>query len=158
MNTGYAPVNGLRLYYEIHGEGEIPLVLIHGGGSTIPSTFGTILPLLSAKRKVIAVELQAHGRTGDRDAPESFEQDADDIAALLGYLKIDTADICGFSNGGTTTLHFALRHPAQARKVVVISANYQREGMIPGFFDGFPNATLENMPEALRTAYLTVNP
>ena len=158
MNTGYAPVNGLRLYYEIHGEGDVPLVLIHGGGSTIPSTFGVLLPLLSAKRKVIAVELQAHGRTSDRDAPETFEQDADDIAALLRYLQIDKADICGFSNGGTTTLHFAVRHADLARRIVVISAGYKRDGMIPGFFDGFPNATLRDMPEPLKATYLRVNP
>jgi len=133
-------------------------VLIHGGGSTIRSTFGMLLPLFAAKRKVIALELQAHGRTDDRDAPESFEQDADDVAALLKYLQIDKADICGFSNGGTTALHFALRHPDLARKIVVISANYQREGMLPGFFDGFPNATLQDMPEPLRKDYLDVNP
>ena len=71
------------MYYEIHGDGTMPLVLIHGGGSTIEITFGTLLPMLSGYGKVIAVELQAHGRTNDRDAPESFEQDADDVAALL---------------------------------------------------------------------------
>lgn len=77
--SGYAQVNGLNLYYEIHGKGTMPLVLIHGGGSTIEATFGNIIPLLSSHAKVIAVELQAHGRTGDRDTPESFEQDADDV-------------------------------------------------------------------------------
>src|ERR1700741_1537175 len=100
--TGYAPINGISMYYEIHGEGAIPLVLIHGGGSTLESTFGNILPLLSGR--TIAVELQAHGRTTDRDAPESFEQDADDVAALLRYLKMEKANIFGFSNGGTTIL------------------------------------------------------
>jgi pimeloyl-ACP methyl ester carboxylesterase len=81
------------MYYEIHGNnGTMPLVLIHGGGSTIETTFGNVLPLLSRCRKVIAVELQAHGRTSDRDAPESFEQDADDVVALLKYLKVDKAN------------------------------------------------------------------
>src|ERR1700761_9023298 len=78
--SGYAPVNGLKMYYEIHGNGGVPLVLIHGGGSTIESSFGRLLPLLSRHNKIIAVELQAHGRTSDRPGPESFEQDADDVA------------------------------------------------------------------------------
>ena len=156
--TGYAPVNGLNMYYEIHGEGGIPLVLIHGGGSTIESSFGRILPLLAEHGQVIAVELQAHGRTSDRDAPESFEQDADDVAALLGYLKIGKANILGFSNGGTSTLQIAIRHQEIVNKIVVISCNYQREGMVPGFFDGFKNATLANMPDVLKDAYLKVAP
>src|SRR5215467_14159922 len=92
--SGYAPMNGLDMYYEIHGEGK-PLVLIHGGGSTIQTTFGTILPLLAEHYKVIAVELQAHGHTRDRDTPETFKQDADDIATLLSFLKINKADIFG---------------------------------------------------------------
>ena len=156
--SGYAPVNGLKMYYEIHGAGTIPLVLIHGGGSTIESSFGKMLPLFSRYGKVIAVELQAHGRTSDRDTPESFEQDADDVAALLKYLKIDKANFFGFSNGGTTTLQMAIRHPDIVNKFVVASANYRRDGMIPGFFDGFPNATLANMPESLKEAYLKVAP
>src|SRR6185437_974999 len=108
MKQDYAEVNGIRMYYEIHGEehGGLPLVLIHGGGSTIESTFRTVLPLLAQAHKVVALELQAHGRTSDRDAPESFEQDADDVAGLLKHLGITKANILGFSNGGTTTLQF----------------------------------------------------
>src|SRR5690242_18762369 len=82
QQSGYAPVNGIKMYYEIHGEGK-PLVLIHGGGSNIQTTFGKVLPLLAQHHKVIAVEMQAHGHTSDRDAPETFEQDAADIVALL---------------------------------------------------------------------------
>jgi pimeloyl-ACP methyl ester carboxylesterase len=85
MSSGYASVNGLEMYYEIHGKGGIPLVLIHGGGSTIETTFGNILPLLASQGKVIASELQAHGRTGDRNSDLSFEQDADDVAGLLEF-------------------------------------------------------------------------
>src|ERR1043165_6699094 len=88
--SGYAPVNGLRMYYEVHGTG-VPIVLIHGGGSTIQTSFGKVIPLLKKKYRVIAVELQAHGHTPDRDVPESFQQDADDVATLLGYLKIPKA-------------------------------------------------------------------
>jgi len=156
--SGYAPVNGLNMYYEIHGKGDVPLVLIHGGGSTIESTFGNILPLLAVKGKVIAVELQAHGRTSDRNAPESFEQDADDVAALLKYLKVDKANFFGFSNGGTTTLQISIRHAEIVNKIIALSGAYQREGFIPGFFEGFPKATLETMPAPLKDAFLKVTP
>jgi pimeloyl-ACP methyl ester carboxylesterase len=154
----YASVNGLNMYYEIHGEGGLPLVLIHGGGSTIESSFGNILPLLSRYGQVIAVELQAHGRSGDRDTPESFEQDADDVVALLEFPQKDKANFLGFSNGGTTTLQIAIRHPAVVNKIMVVSAGYKREGMIPGFFEGLRNATLEDMPAPLKTAFLSVTP
>jgi pimeloyl-ACP methyl ester carboxylesterase len=158
ITTGYAPINGIKMYYEIHGQGNMPLVLVHGGGSTIQTSFGTLLPLLSANRRIIAVELQAHGRTSDRDAPETFDQDADDIVALLNYLKVSKADILGFSNGGSTTLKIAIRHPEIVNKIVVISGAYKRDGFIPGFFDGFPHATLSNMPQPLQAAFLAVTP
>src|SRR5947209_20418808 len=102
-NGNYAAINGLQLYYEIFGSGK-PCVLLHGGGSTIESTFGRILPALADICQVIAIELQAHGHTKDIDRPLSFEQDADDVAALLDHLKITRADIMGFSNGSTTAL------------------------------------------------------
>jgi pimeloyl-ACP methyl ester carboxylesterase len=156
MTSGYAPVNGIKMYYEIHGEGNIPLVLIHGGGSTIESTFGNLIPLLNNYGKLIAVELQAHGRTSDRDAPEFFEQDADDVAALLKYLQVDKANFIGFSNGGTTTMQIAIRHRDLVNKVILISASFKREGFIPGFFESMPNATLDNMPAQLKEDYLKV--
>jgi len=153
--SGYAPVNGLNMYYEIHGEGK-PLVLIHGGGSTIQTTFGKILPMLAEKYKVIAVELQAHGHTKDRDIPETFEQDADDVVALLNYLKIPKADIMGFSNGGNTTMQIAIRHPEIVNKLVITSAFYKREGMFKGFFEGMKDANLGNMPAHLKVAYMAI--
>lgn len=153
----YAMVNGLKMYYEIHGSG-MPLVLLHGGGSTIPSNYGTILPELAKTHQVIAVELQAHGRTADIDRPFSFEQDADDLAALLEQLHIEKADIMGFSNGGTTSLQFAIRHPKLVHKLVLASASYRRDGLPAGFFEGMKQATLNNMPEPLKAAYLAVNP
>jgi pimeloyl-ACP methyl ester carboxylesterase len=156
--SGYAPVNGLNMYYEIHGQGGTPLVLIHGGGSTIESTFGNILPLLTAKGQVIAVELQAHGRTSVRNGELSFEQDADDVAALLGFLKIDKADIFGFSNGGNTAMQVGVRHPEKVNRLVIASSFYRRDGFIPGFFEGMEHASLENMPGLLKEAYLKVAP
>src|SRR5262245_40258521 len=153
----YAAVNGLRMYYEIHGSGR-PLVLLHGGGSTIESTFDRILPELAKGHQVIAVELQAHGHTRDIDRPLSFEQDADDVAALLKQLNIEKADIMGFSNGGTTALQIAIRHPGLANKLVLVSATYKRDGMQSGFFDGFKNASLDMMPQRLKEACLKANP
>jgi pimeloyl-ACP methyl ester carboxylesterase len=157
-STGYAAINGLNMYYEIHGSGSMPLVLIHGGGSTIDTSFGNLLPLLTPHTKVIALELQAHGRTGDRDAPEPFEQDADDVAALLKYLKVGKANFLGFSNGGTTTLQIAIRHPGLINKIIVVAGAYKRDGFMDGFFEGFKNVTLDHMPQVLRTAFLEVTP
>jgi len=156
MQSGYAPVNGLTMYYEIHGEGA-PLVLIHGGGSTIGTSFGRILPLLSEHFRVIAVELQAHGHTSDRNAPESFESDADDVAALLRYLKIDKASFFGFSNGGNTAMQIAIRHPELVNKLVIASAFYKRAGMMPGFFEGLAGAELADMPAGLQEAFRAIN-
>jgi len=157
MKSGYAPVNGITMYYEIHGRGK-PVVLIHGGGSTLFTTFGNMLPLLAQNRQVIAVELQAHGRTSDRDAQESFMQDADDVAALLNFLKIPKADLFGFSNGGNTAMQVAIRHPHLVRKLVIASAFYKRDGMIDGFFEGLAHATFKDMPAFLKEDFLKVNP
>jgi pimeloyl-ACP methyl ester carboxylesterase len=156
--SGYAPVNGINMYYEIYGEGGTPLVLIHGGGSTINSTFGAILPHLTDHITIIAVELQAHGRTSDRDAPESFAQDAADVAALLNYLKVEKANIMGFSDGACTTLQIAISYPQLVNKIVVVAANYLREGMMPGFFEGLSKATIADMPQPLKNAFLEVTP
>jgi pimeloyl-ACP methyl ester carboxylesterase len=153
----YATVNGLKMYCEIHGSGK-PLVLLHGGGSTIMSTFGRILPELAKKHPVIAIELQAHGHTPDIDRPLSFEQDADDVDALLKQLTIEKADLMGFSNGGTTCLQIALRHPERVNKLVLASTTYKRDGMQPGFWEGMRNASLEDMPGPLKEAYLEANP
>src|SRR5262245_23806983 len=154
----YAAVNGLNMYFEIHGIG-MPLVLIHGGGSTIQSTYGRVLPELAKRHRVIAVELQAHGHTLDIDRPLSFEQDADDVAALLKQLKIEKADIMGFSNGGTTALQIGIRHPELVNKLVLLSAAYKRRGMRSGFFEGFQGASLDKtMPQPLKDAYLKANP
>lgn len=157
FDSGYSEVNGIKMYYEIYGQGK-PLVLIHGGGSTIQSNFGKVIPLFAKNRKVIAVELQAHGRTSDRNADLTFEQDADDIATLLKNLSIDKADFFGFSNGGTTTLQIAIRHPEIVDKIVLGSALAKRNGVPEWFWDFMKQAKLENMPEQLKTAYKQVAP
>ncbi|KAA9041217.1 alpha/beta hydrolase [Ginsengibacter hankyongi] len=155
FNSGYSEVNGLTMYYEIYGSGK-PLVLIHGGGSTIQTTFGNIIPELAKHRQVIAMELQAHGRTNDRPAYLSFEQDADDVAKLCKNLHIAKADFLGFSNGGQTTIEIALRYPALINKIIIASAFYKLSAVVPQFWDGFNHATLYHMPQVLREAYLQV--
>ncbi|MEP6737516.1 MAG: alpha/beta hydrolase [Chryseolinea sp.] len=153
----YANVNGLKMYYEIHGTG-FPLVLIHGGGSTIETTFGRILPTLAKSHKVIAVEMQAHGHTADIDRPLSFEQDADDIAELLKQLNINKADVFGFSNGASTTLEIAIRHPQLVNKIIVASTMYKRSGTDPGFWKMMEHTSFEQMPQPLKDAYGQINP
>jgi pimeloyl-ACP methyl ester carboxylesterase len=150
-----ALLNGLDMYYEVHGEGR-PLLMLHGGGSTIQTSFGRLLPLLARHRQVISIELQAHGHTPDRDTPESFAQDAADARALLQHLGIEKADVLGFSNGGQTALQLAISHPAVVNRLVVISAFYKHEGAPSGFFEGFPDVTLDAMPGVYQQAYLAI--
>lgn len=157
FKSGYSDVNGIKMYYEIHGKGK-PVVLIHGGGSTIQTNFEKIIPLLAKNREVIAVELQAHGRTSDRNADLTFEQDADDIATLLKNLNIGKADFFGFSNGGTTTLQIATRHPKLVNKIILGSALAKRNGVPDWFWAFMSQAKLENMPKPLQDGYKKVAP
>ncbi|MGN6211216.1 alpha/beta fold hydrolase [Parafilimonas sp.] len=156
FQSGYSDVNGLNMYYEIYGEGK-PIVLIHGGGSTIQTTFGNLIPLLFKHRQVIAMDLQAHGRTGDRAGGLSFEQDADDVAMLLNNLNITKADFLGYSNGGQTLFEIALRHADIVNKLIIASAFYNRNAAPPQFWEGFDHATIDVMPTSLKNAFLKVN-
>jgi pimeloyl-ACP methyl ester carboxylesterase len=156
---GHALVNGIDMYYEVHGrEAGVPLVLLHGGGSTIEVTFGRVLPAFAPRRRVIAVEEQGHGRTADRDAPVAFETSADDVAALLRSLKVEQADLFGFSNGASVALQVALRHPGLVRKLVFASSMTRRDGARPEFWDFMARADFASMPQALKDAFLRVNP
>jgi pimeloyl-ACP methyl ester carboxylesterase len=139
--TGYAPVNGLRMYYDIYGEGR-PLILLHGAYMTL-DTLGPILPGLAATRRVIAAEQQGHGHTADIDRPLTYEQMADDTAALLQHLEIDTTDVFGYSMGGGIALQLAIRHPATVRKLVVASAGYTSDSMHSAALEMFPSITPE---------------
>ena len=128
--TGYAPVNGFQMYYEIHGTGD-PLVLLHGAYGTI-DMWGPILTGLAEQHQVVAVELQGHGHTADIiDRPFSFEQLADDVAALMEHLQIPQADVVGYSMGGNAGLQLAIRRPELVRKLIAISANYRSDGYYP---------------------------
>jgi pimeloyl-ACP methyl ester carboxylesterase len=129
LQTGYAPVNGLQMYYEIHGTGD-PLVLLHGAFATI-DLWGSVLETLAEDHQVIAVELQGHGHTADIDRPFSYEQFAEDVAGLMAHLGIAQADVVGYSMGANTGLRLAMQHPDLLRKLVAISANYRSDGSYP---------------------------
>jgi pimeloyl-ACP methyl ester carboxylesterase len=144
IRSGYAPVNGLKMYYEIHGEGQ-PLVLLHGNLSAIGTSFGALLPALAQTRQVIAVEQQAHGRTADIDRPLSVEQMAEDTAALLRYLGIEQADFFGYSMGSAVALEVALRYPALVRKLVLAAVSYTKAGLHPGLLEGIAQLQPEHL-------------
>ena len=157
FKNGYSDVNGLKMYYEIYGAGK-PLVLIHGGGSSIETSFGRIIPLLSKHRQIIGVDLQAHGHTNDRDTALTFEQDADDVATLLKNLKIPKADFLGFSNGAHAAVEIALRHPGLINKLILASGVYQRTATAPQFWEIFDVASLTiDLPQVLQEGYLKAN-
>lgn len=153
MISGYKVINGISMYYEIYGSGK-PLVLIHGGGSTIQTSFGKIIPYLSLKRKLICLELQAHGRTEDRESEITFEQDAEDVIGLLNYLEIQRADILGFSNGACTAIQIAIRHPHSCNKIIAASVLLKRNGAPSGFWEFINNGTFDQMPLQYKNAFL----
>lgn len=140
--TGYAPVNGLKMYYEIHGSGE-PVVLLHGAFMTITNNWSGWIEELSKTRKVIAVEMQGHGRTADIKRDISPENLADDVSVLLDYLKIPSADIIGYSLGGGVAMECAIRYPEKVRKVVSISAVIRLDGWVKEGADALPKLTAE---------------
>jgi pimeloyl-ACP methyl ester carboxylesterase len=143
--TGYAPVNGLNMYYEIHGSGE-PLVLLHGSYMAISNNFNWTrwIGEFAKTRRVIAVEMQGHGRTADINRDFSYEYLADDIAALLDYLKIEQADLLGYSMGGGVAMQVAIRHPDKVRKVVSMSAVFRHDGWVQEALDMFPQFTADS--------------
>jgi len=128
--TGYADVNGLKLYYEVYGKGA-PIVLLHGSYMNIPTNWSKFIPLLARNRKVIVAEMQGHGRTRDTDRELSYEGMADDVSGLLKHLGVDSADVLGYSMGGGIAFQVAIRHPEQVRKLVILSGTYAHDGWWP---------------------------
>jgi len=126
--TGYAPVNGLQMYYEVHGSGGTPLLLLHGGLFNIDLQFGELLPSLAANRQVIAADFQGHGRTNDIDRPLTCADLSSDVVGLLQHLRVPQADVFGFSVGGGVALHLAIRHPELVRKLIVSSVSFHPDG------------------------------
>jgi pimeloyl-ACP methyl ester carboxylesterase len=154
----YAEVNGLNMYYEVHGNGK-PLVLLHGSFMTISLNFGKMIPDFARDRKVIAIEQQGHGHTEDIDRPVSYDQMADDTAELLRQLEIEKADILGYSLGGGIAIELAIRHPDRVDKLVVISAVYKRDGWYPEYYPTMRSLTPEMMiGSGLQEEYAEVAP
>lgn len=150
VTGAYAPVNGLNIYYEINGSGE-PLILLHGWFSNLETDFGKVLPLLAKNRQVIGVEWQGHGRTADSDRPFSYEQLADDTAALLEYLGIERADIFGYSGGSAIAIELGLRHPEVVRKLILSGGtSYSLDGLHPELSFGGEAITPEVQAAALQ--------
>jgi pimeloyl-ACP methyl ester carboxylesterase len=177
--TGYAEVNGLRMYYEVHGSGAgggsgggsgagggsggggTPLVLLHGGLLTIDLSFGHLLPDLARDRRVIAPELQGHGHTADIDRAMDPRQLASDVAGLLDHLGVSRADILGFSLGGAAALQFVLDYPDRVRRAVIASVAYAPDGFRPEITD--PSRSSDLLPTAddfaqMRAAYASTAP
>jgi pimeloyl-ACP methyl ester carboxylesterase len=161
IQRGYAPINGLAMYYEVHGDvhsAGSPLVLLHGGFLTI-ELLRPLLPALARSRQVIAVELEGHGHTVDLDRPLSFEQMADDVAALIAHRGLERADCFGYSLGGGVALQIAIRHPEVVRKLVAVSAPYQTDGWYPEVRAGMASITADMMATTpLYDAYLKAAP
>jgi pimeloyl-ACP methyl ester carboxylesterase len=164
--TGYAPVNGLKMYYEIHGKGD-PVVLVHGSFMTITNNWtapwgngaANWIAELSKTRKVIAIEMQGHGRTGDINRDFRYENLAEDVAALLDHLNIPKADLVGYSMGGGVAMQCAIRHPEKVRKVVIISSAFRLDGMVKEAVDVFPKLTAEMFKGSpIETEYKKLSP
>lgn len=142
VKNGYADVNGLKMYYEIHGEGK-PLVLLHGAYLTSNLSYGKAIPMLAKDRQVIVIEQQGHGHTGDIDRPLSYKQMAEDTAMLLQKLNIKNADIFGYSMGGNIALELAAQHPELVNKLIVTSSAYKRDGWDPAMLASISSITPE---------------
>jgi pimeloyl-ACP methyl ester carboxylesterase len=157
-NSGYAPVNGLKVYYEVYGEGS-PIVLLHGAFMTIDMNWGQLIPELSKTRKVIAIELQGHGHTQYSERKLSFPTLASDVEGVMDHLKIDSADVTGYSMGGAVAYQFAIQSPKRLKKLVIISATYKSNGWLPevtNAFKAFKPEFFANSP--MKAAYDAVAP
>jgi pimeloyl-ACP methyl ester carboxylesterase len=144
-DSGYAPVNGLEMYYEVHGSGGRPLLLLHGNLSTIGVDFGGIIPALAKQRQVIGVEQQAHGHTADIDRPLSIQSWTADTVTLLRHLGIGQADVFGYSSGSAVAMQLALDHPELVGKLVLASFSYRLDGLHPGLMDNISELKPEHL-------------
>lgn len=152
-DSGYVPANGIKVYYEVYGNGN-PIILLHGAFYNIEMNWGELIPELSKTRKVIAIEMQGHGHSPFSDRELSITTLATDVEKVMDYLKIDSADVAGFSMGGSVAYQFAVQSPKRLRKLVIISSTYKTDGRLPivnaGFNDLKPEF-FDNTP--IKTAY-----
>jgi pimeloyl-ACP methyl ester carboxylesterase len=157
-DSGYVPVNGIKVYYEVYGEGR-PIVLLHGAFYTIRMNWGQLIPELSKTRKAIAIELQGHGHSPFSDRKMDFPTLASDVEGVMDHLKVDSADVTGYSMGGSVAYQFAIKYPKRVRKLVIISSTYKSTGWLPVVTNGFKNFKPEfftNSP--IQAAYDAVAP
>ncbi len=154
----YTSVNGLNMYYEIHGEGK-PLVLLHGALSEIKTSFGNLIPRLAESRQIIAIEQQAHGHTEDVDRPLTIDQMTKDTVALLKHMGIEKTDVFGYSMGAGIALQMAIMHKDLIQKLILASVTYNNEGFQPGLLEGMENLKPENLDESpWQKEYLRIAP
>ena len=135
-DSGYVPVNGIKVYYEVYGEGK-PIVLLHGAFMTIEMNWGQLIPELSKTRKVIAIELQGHGHTPFSDRKLDLPTLASDVEGVMNYLKIDSADVAGYSMGGSVAYQLIIQSPKRVRRLVIISSTYKSTGWRPEVTNAF---------------------
>jgi pimeloyl-ACP methyl ester carboxylesterase len=154
----YMFVNDLNMYYEDHGAGGTPLVLLHGGLGAIHTSFEKVLPAFAKTRRVIAIEQQGHGHTADIDRPLTFEQMGADTAAVLRRLGIERADFLGYSDGGNVAVAVAVRYPALVRKLVLAGVNFDNDGLTPEFLEFLRTATPADLGDEFRDSYAKVAP
>ena len=157
-DSGYVPVNGIKVYYEVYGEGK-PIVLLHGAFYTIEMNWGQLIPELSKTRKVIAIEFQGHGHTPFSDRKLDIVTLASDVEGVMNYLKVDSADVAGYSMGGSVAYQFAIQNPKRVRKLVIISSTYKTSGWLPvvnGGFKDFKPEFFDNTP--MKAAYDAIAP
>ncbi|HEY4289401.1 MAG TPA: alpha/beta hydrolase [Puia sp.] len=157
-DRGYVPVNGIKVYYEVYGEGR-PIVLLHGAFMTIGMNWGQLIPELSKTRKVIAIELQGHGHTPYSDRKLDFATLASDVEGVMDHLKVDSADVAGYSMGGSVAYQLVIKSPKRVKKLVIISSTYKSSGWLPVVTSGFKNMKPEFfMNTPIKTAYDAVAP
>ena len=157
-DSGYAPVNGIKVYYEVYGEGK-PLVLLHGAFYTIEMNWAQLIPELSKTRKVIAIELQGHGHTPFSDRKLDLATMASDVEGVMAHLKVDSADVVGYSMGGSVAYQLTIQSPKRVKRLVIISSTYKTSGWLPAVTNGFKNMKPEFlMNTPLKTAYDAVAP
>ncbi|MCB0648798.1 MAG: alpha/beta hydrolase [Saprospiraceae bacterium] len=158
VESGYAPVNGIEVYYEIYGQGE-PLVLLHGAFFTIEMNWGPLINELSKARKVIAIEFQGHGHSPYFGRAMDIETLAEDVRDVMDYLKVGKADVAGYSMGGSVAYQFAVQYPDRLNKLIIISATHKSAGWLPVANEGLEDLSPEIFDDSpLKTMYEAVAP
>jgi pimeloyl-ACP methyl ester carboxylesterase len=157
-DSGYVPVNGVKLYYEVYGEGR-PIVLLHGAFMTIAMNWGQLIPELSKSRKVIAIEFQGHGHSPYSDRKFDLATLASDVEGVMNHLKVDSSDVVGYSMGGSVAYQLAIRSPKRITKLVIISSTYKSSGWTAQVTNAFKDMKTESLVNSpLKAAYESVAP